>query len=79
MEKVYAEGIRTFKKSEKSPDFVLGTVVISIDDLVKWCDNNYQHLVDYKGKRQLKLQLLKGKEANTVVFQVDTYKKDLPF
>jgi hypothetical protein len=75
MEKVYAEGIRTFKKGDKAPDFVLGAMVISIDDLKSWCDNNQQYLSEYNGKRQLKLQLTKSKEGDLVVCQVDTYKK----
>ena len=74
MEKVYAEGIRTFKKGDKAPEFVLGTMVISIADLKSWCDNNQQFLSEYNGKKQLKLQLTKAKDSDLVFCQVDTYK-----
>ena len=30
-EKIYPKGINTFAKSEKTPDFVLGTIVINLN------------------------------------------------
>ena len=72
-EKVYAKGIRTFKRNEKAPEFILGTLVITVDEFVNWCNGNKQYLTDYNGVRQLKLQVLKGKEDQLTI-QVDTYK-----
>lgn len=72
-EKIKPVGIITFPKNPKSPDFVLGTAVITIDDFTEWVRNNAKYLTEYKGKRQLKLQMLKSKEGG-IYFQVDTYK-----
>ena len=59
-EKVYAKGIRTFGKHEKAPDFVLGTLIISPNELMEWINENPQYLTDYKGSPQLKMQVLNG-------------------
>ena len=85
-EKVYPKGIMTFPKHEKAPDFVLGSVAITMNDLVKFCKDNEQYLSEYKGEKQLKLNILQGDKG--IYFTVDTYKKgqsegqqddDLPF
>jgi hypothetical protein len=72
-EKVYANGIRTFAKNEKAPAFILGTIVITPSELIKWINENEQYLSEYNGAKQLKLQVLQGKDKLTI--QVDTYKK----
>lgn len=84
MEKVFAKGIRIFPKHEKQPDFVKGAIVITLNELVQFCKDNPNLLTDYQGQKQLKLQLLDGKNGLNLV--VDTYKKsaveeksDLPF
>jgi len=74
VEKIYISGIRTFKKHEKAPDFVIGGGVISIADFNQFIADNKELLTDYQGKEQLKFQMLKGLEGN-VTFVVDTYKK----
>lgn len=81
-EKIYAAGIKCFPKRDKAPDFVLGSVVISPDDLNAWCIDNKDLLSEYKGKKQLRLDLLQGKEGPYL--SVNTFKKqeqseDLPF
>lgn len=72
-EKIYAAGIRTFAKHEKAPDFVLGTLIVTPEDLVKWMKENPQHFTDYQGKAQLRLQMTKGQDGRVVV-AVDTWK-----
>jgi len=72
-ETIYPKGIRTFAKNEKSPDFVLGTVIITPNELFKWLKENPQYLTDYKGEKQIKLQCLKKKDGG-ITFTVDTYK-----
>jgi len=80
----FVEGLRLFNKHEKAPDFVIGSLVITIDDLVKFAKDNPSVLTNYKGKDQLKLQLQKSKQGNLIAV-IDTYKKesnsknDLPF
>lgn len=72
-DKIYPKGLRFFKKHDKAPDFVLGTLVINPNELFKWLKENPQYLNEYKDEKQLKLQLLSGKDG--VYATVDTYKK----
>ena len=72
-EKTFPEGIRVFPKMEKQPEFVIASIVITPNDLITWLKANEHLLSDYNGKKQLKLQLLQGKE-NKPYLQVDTYK-----
>lgn len=73
-EKIYPKGIRVFPKHEKAPDFVLGTVIITPNELFTWLKENQNLLSEYEGNKQLKLQLLKGDKG--IYMQVDTYKKE---
>ena len=86
MEKVKAAFIRTFKKSDKAPEFVLGKAIINVDEFAAFVKAG-QHITNYTDKegkthRQVKLDILKGKEGD-IYFQVDTYvpaeKSDNPF
>lgn len=73
-EKIYPQGLRTFAKHPNQPDFVLGTLVITLDDLKEWVEGEgKQYLTEYNGKKQIRLQILQGKDK--VNLQVDTYKK----
>lgn len=72
-ENILAEGLRFFEKNDKAPDFVMGTIVITIDEFKDFINANQQYLTDYNGKKQLKLQQLKSK-AGKVYFNVDTFK-----
>jgi hypothetical protein len=72
MEKIYPKGLRTFKKNENAPSFVLGTLVITPDQLNAWIIDNQHLLTDYNGEKQLKLQILNGDKG--VYFTVDTFK-----
>lgn len=71
-EKIYPKGIMCFKKHEKAPDFVIGTVVITPRDLIDWLKTNEKYLTDYNGAKQLKLQMLSGTKGPYMV--VDDYK-----
>jgi len=70
----YINGIVTFPKNEKAPDFVIGGGVINIDDFKEFINENKEKLTDYKGKKQLKFQMLKSDKGN-VNFVLDEYKK----
>lgn len=72
--KVYPVGIRMFNKHEKAPDFIIGTMVISIDSLVSFCQDNPHLLTKYKDEDQLKIQIQQGRNGLTAV--VDTWRKD---
>ena len=74
-EKIYPKGIVGFAPNEKAPEFVLGTLAITLEDFKEWVNGEgKQYLADYKGKKQLKLNVLKSSKDNGVYFTVDTYK-----
>lgn len=77
-EKIKPEGITIFPKHQKAPDFVLGTAIIDIDKFNEWINHHNGYLTEYRGRSQLKLQILKGKEGG-VYFQVDTYQPNSNF
>lgn len=72
-EKIYPKGIQTFEPHANAPDFVLGTVIITMRDLIAWIKENENLLTEYNGKKQLKLQLTKSRDGRPS-FSVDTYK-----
>ena len=73
-ETIYPKGLRTFKPHEKSPDFVKGTLIITLNELVKFCKENPELLTEYKEQKQLKCQILDGKDGLYLV--VDTWKPE---
>ena len=68
-------GIRYFEKRQNAPDFVLGSLVITPNDLWKFCKDNPEILTDYNGNKQLKMQILKSKAGNAYL-AVDTFKPE---
>jgi hypothetical protein len=77
---ILPRGIRFFSKHDKAPDFVLGTMVITPNDLYTWLKEVPELMTEYNGAKQIKLQLLKSKEGKLYA-AVDTYKaqpKDAP-
>ena len=71
-EKIYCKGLIGFQKKENQPDFVIGSMVISLNDLFKFAKDNPNLLTDYKGTKQLKLQMLKGNDGK-INCMVDTF------
>lgn len=71
-ETILPEGIRLFDKHPNAPDFVLASVVISLDELFTFCQKNPQFLADYQNKKQLKLQILRSQKG-VIYSAVDTY------
>jgi len=81
-EKVFPKGMMAFKPNEKAPDFVKASVMVTPNELISWLKENSDYLTDYKGNKQLKLQLLENDKG--LYFVVDTYQPtkqttDLPF
>ncbi len=72
-DQILPEGIRFFPKHANAPDFVLGSMVVTMNDLFAFCKANEPLLTEYSGKKQLKLQLLKSKEGKLYA-AVDTFK-----
>lgn len=74
-EQILPKGIRFFNKNAKAPDFVIGTLIVTPDDLNAFCIDNPELMTDYNGSKQLKLQVLKSKDGNLYA-AVDTWKPD---
>lgn len=72
-EKTYPKGLIGFKKHEKSPDFVLGTLIIDPNKFFEWMGENKDKLTEYKDTKQLKLQILTNEKG--LSFVVDDWKQ----
>jgi len=70
--KIYPKGIMCFEKHKNAPDFVLGSMVITPNQLMAWLRENEGLLTEYKGEKQLRLQVLNGNKG--MYLAVDTYK-----
>jgi hypothetical protein len=75
--KIYVTGIRSFKKNEKAPDFVLASGIIDIEQIKDFVDSfEVQEFVkEYNGQRQIPIKFLMNKEKGTINILVDTFKK----
>lgn len=73
MATVYPKGIKVFQPSEKAPSYVLGKMVISLNELVKYANENPDFVTMYKDEPQLTLNIMDGDKG--VYVSVDTYKK----
>ena len=72
MSNIYLKGITSFNPHEKAPDFVLGTVIFNIDEVISSLQDLKDYYTGYKGKAQLKTQAVKGEYG--ISFKVDTWK-----
>lgn len=82
-EKVFADGIRFFGKSEKAPDYVIGSLKIEVEEAIaflnKHASNNEVKLsikLSSKGKYYIELDTYVGKGKVMVESSDDT---GLPF
>ena len=73
-DKIYPKGVRVFAPRQGAPSFVKGAVVITPNELIAWLRDNPDYLSDYKDQKQLRLDLLEGKDGLYVT--VNTYKKE---
>lgn len=72
-DQILPQGVRFFNKNAKAPEFVIGTLVLTPDDLNAFCIDNDKLMTEYNGKKQLRLQVLRSKEGNLYA-AVDTWK-----
>lgn len=74
---MYVDGIRTFAPSDKAPDFVLATGVITPKDLVAFLksDEVVALFSEYQGNKQLRIKFLKS-ENSGINIVVDTWKPE---
>ena len=71
-DKIYPKGLRTFPPREGTPDFIKGTLIITLNEFVAFCKNSPDLLTEYNGQKQLKCNILEGDKG--LYFQVDTYR-----
>lgn len=72
---IKAKGIVTFNPRDTAPNFVLGEMAISIDQLLEWCNGDgAEYLTTYKGERQLKLSVTAPKEGRGIIVSVNTWR-----
>ena len=72
-QKVYPKGMIGFAPHANAPDWALGDLTISLDEFWTWLKNNPEYVTNYKGSKQLKLQVTRGKE-NRLSVSVNTWK-----
>lgn len=72
-DEVLPKGLRFFNKKENQPDFVVGSLVITMNELFTFCKENPGLLSEYNGQKQLKLQVKKSQNGN-LYSSVDTWK-----
>lgn len=81
---IFPKGVRVFEPHPKAPSFIKGSIVITVNEFVTFCKENQELLSEYKGQKQIKLQLQERKGGGLSI-TVDTYKakasegSDLPF
>lgn len=76
-EQILPKGVRLFNKHQNAPDFVIGSLVITPDDLNAFCIDNPGLMSEYNGAKQIRLQVLRSKDGN-LYCAVDTYKAAAP-
>ena len=75
MEIVKAKGLVTFSPNDKAPEFVLGTLLVNVDEFIDFLKNESQkYQTEYQGKKQLKLQVTSMKSKRGIMVAVDTWK-----
>lgn len=67
-------GVRIFPRMDKQPDFVKGTITVSLNEFFKFCKDNPEMQTDYNGEKQLKMQILVSKQGK-LYLSVDDFKK----
>lgn len=85
-DKIFPEGVRIFNPRAGSPGYVKGSIVITPNALVAWLKKNPELLKEYKGEKQISIDIMESREGKTYL-SVNThqaqstpeYKDDLPF
>lgn len=74
-EKIFPKGVTVFAPHPKAPSFIRAEIMITPEDFNAWLqDEGNQYYSDYKGKNQIKLQVVEISGKLSV--QVNTYKKE---
>jgi hypothetical protein len=73
--KVFPEGIRVFTPRSSAPKFMKASIVITPNDLFAWLKKQPELLSEYNGAKQLKLDLMEGREGK-LYLSVNTFKTE---
>ena len=76
-EKFYVQGFRGFKKRDNAPEWIVGSLLISIDEFKDFLDTTKVQSVmsEYQGRKQLNINILRTRDGG-ISFEVNDYKKD---
>ncbi len=61
-EKIYPKGLRTFPPRAEAPEFVKGTLIITLNEFIAFCKNNSSLLTDYNGAKQTQDEYARGRQ-----------------
>jgi|DEB0MinimDraft_6_1074348.scaffolds.fasta_scaffold12161_8 cytochrome c-type biogenesis protein CcmE len=70
---VFVDGLNVFQPNENAPDWIKADMVINPTQLVKWLEQNDQHLREGKRGLELRLQIKKSAQGKLYA-SVDTFK-----
>ena len=73
-DKIYPKGVMIFKPRENAPDFVKGSMVVSLREFTDWVKTQQEHYSEYNGKKQLRFKILDGREG--LYLELDTWKAE---
>jgi len=71
-EKVYADGLRTFARNANAPTWILGQLVIDLNEFVSWANSHPEYQSEYKGKKQLRMDISTCKDGRPSLY-VNTF------
>ena len=70
---IFIDGLNVFRPSDKAPDFVKASLVINPTKLIKWLQDNDQHLNEGEYGLELRTQIKESKQGKLYA-SVDTFK-----
>jgi hypothetical protein len=68
----FAVGCDFFEPNPNAPDFVVGDIRLTLEDVAKLFAENSAHVKEYNGKKQLRIRVLRSKQGK-VYTSVNTY------
>lgn len=64
-DKIFPEGVRIFDPRAGAPTYVKGSIVITPNQLVAWLKKNPELLKEYKGEKQISIDIMESREGKT--------------
>lgn len=75
-EKIFADGIRAFGPRPGAPDFVIGQLLITPNDLIAWLRANPDYLSESQYGKQIRFDIQRSKDGVGINCPVNTYRKE---